>query len=123
MSRREVRVLVAGVCGSGKSTLARLLTQAGFPARALALEHSRRAEGWPGPGRRRLVFLDCDWRTTLARGKAGWDPERHRRQRERLRRVREAADLYVITDGLSPDEVCRRVRGHLERTGEDRTNH
>jgi hypothetical protein len=116
-TEREKRPLIAivGPCASGKSTLVRALRERGYNAREVAQEHSYAPTMWQritGPDL--LVYLDVSWGTARQRRPTdagpGWWDELARR----LRHARQYADMYILTDELSPQEVLDRTLALLE---------
>jgi ABC-type phosphate/phosphonate transport system ATPase subunit len=110
---------IVGVCGSGKSTLARRLNQRGYQARQISQEHSGVPDLWRWKRQPdALVYLD-----------AGNEQIRQRypglnmtdaylaQERARLAHAREHADCFVLTDGLTPDQVAEQVLDCLEAMG------
>ena len=108
---------MVGVCASGKSTLAAGLRAHGFNARQVLQEHSYVPYMWrriTNPDL--LICLDCSIDTTRARRNdrtfEAWILEEERR---RLEHAREHCDLYIDTDGLSPDEILAQALALVTR--------
>lgn len=115
-------IVVVGPCGSGKSTLVARLQSHGFPARAVAQEHSRVHELWRHGGEpTALIFLDASPTTITARRDNEFPPWLHEKQMRRLASAREHATLYLHTDHLSAADVEQRVLDHLRTQGRTRT--
>ena len=102
---------IVGVCGSGKSTLARKLNLRGWQARQISQEHSGVPDLWRW--RRQpdaLVYLDASNEVIRSRyPKLNLTDEYLAQERERLAHAREHADCYILTDGLTPEQVLTRV--------------
>jgi deoxyadenosine/deoxycytidine kinase len=97
---------LVGPCGAGKTTLANLLIKNNVPARAIGQEHSYVPYMWKrltNPDF--LVFLDASFQVTCWRKNFSWNESEYREQHYRLRHARQFADLYILTDLLSPVEV------------------
>jgi thymidylate kinase len=114
---REKRPLIAivGPCASGKSTLVRALRERGYNAREVVQEHSYVPTMWQRITQPDLlVYLDVSWETARQRRPTdagpGWWDELARR----LRHARQHADIYILTDELSPQEVLDRTLALLE---------
>lgn len=104
------RVVVVGPDAAGKTTLVRQLQALGYNARSCAQEHSYVPDMWRVLARPDfLVFLDARLETIAQRRFIDWGQERLDRLAERLAHARRHCDLYLPTDGLSPDEVSERV--------------
>jgi len=109
---------VVGPCGAGKTTLVIALKERGHRARQIAQEHSHVQDMW-----RRLapptvlVFLDASFSTCTERKRFDWPVGDYVEQRRRLEHARRECDLYVITDGLSPEQVLAEVLKGLEESG------
>ncbi len=56
-----------------------------------------------------VVYLEVSHPEIVRRRGVRWGPGRLGQQRERLRTAREDADLIIATDGVKPDDICRRV--------------
>jgi thymidylate kinase len=116
-TEREKRPLIAivGPCASGKSTLVRALRERGYNAREVVQEHSYVPTMWQRITQPDLlVYLDVSWETARQRRPTdagpGWWDELARR----LRHARQHADIYILTDELSPQEVLDRTLALLE---------
>ncbi len=122
MSTTETKDLplikIVGPCAAGKTTLTNRLRAAGYNARQIAQEHSHVPDMW-----RRLhppdvlIYLDASDATILRRRPSKTLAVTLSKQRQRLAHARAHADLIVITDDLTPDEVYRRVVDFLEERG------
>jgi adenylate kinase family enzyme len=112
----EQRPLIAivGPCAAGKSTLAAHLRALGYNAREVVQEHSYVPTMWQritNPDY--LIYLDVSWEVARQRRPTDAGPKRWAEQHHRLRHARQHADLYIPTDGLTPDEVLERVQKSL----------
>jgi RNase adaptor protein for sRNA GlmZ degradation len=110
---------IVGVCGSGKSTLAQQLHLLGCQARQISQEHSGVPDLWRW--RRQpdaLVYLDAS--NEQVRQRYPWlniTDEYLRQERDRLAHAREHADCYVLTDGMTPEQVAQHVLKCLQAKG------
>jgi thymidylate kinase len=116
-AERKKRPLIAivGPCASGKSTLVQALQERGYNAREVVQEHSYVPTMWQRITQPDLlVYLDVSWETARQRrptgAGSGWWDELARR----LRHARQHADIYILTDELSPQEVLDRTLALLE---------
>ncbi|NPA26333.1 MAG: hypothetical protein GXO36_01860 [Chloroflexi bacterium] len=119
-ARRRPRpdVALVGPCAAGKSTIARMLQARGWRARAIAQEHSFVPDMWRRlTDPRVLVFLDATWEETRRRKGLRWDRADYEAQQRRLAHARAHADLYIRTDGLSPEAVVARIEAFLRARG------
>jgi len=114
-----VLIKVVGICGSGKSTLAAGLRAHGYDARQVSQEHSGVPELWRWRGRPdALVYVDASNEVARARYPHLDLHDRYLQQeRQRLQQARLHADCYVLSDGLSPEEVLARVLDCLKKKG------
>ncbi len=111
-------VALVGPCAAGKSTIARLLQARGWRARAVAQEHSFVPDMWRRlTNPRVLVFLDASWEETRRRKALRWTRADYAAQQKRLAHARAHADLYVFTDGLTPEDVVERIDAYLRARG------
>ncbi len=109
---------VVGPCASGKSTLIAGLRALGYPARHIAQEHSYVPDMWQRLTRPTvLVFLDVSFPVAQARRPMPWKEADFLEQQRRLAHARAHADLVLLTDALSPQEVLRRVVDFLTQQG------
>lgn len=113
---RRLRVAVVGPCVSGKSTLAQALSTAGYEGRAVSQEHSYVPAMWQKITQPDvLIYLDVDYTHALERRPhITWGESRLEEQAKRLAHARAHCDLYVNTNGLSAEEVQRRVLTFLQ---------
>lgn len=102
-------IVVVGVCSSGKSSLVGALQERGYDARACAQEHSGVPHLWQRSEPDVLVYLDALVHTIRRRRRAKWPQRVLDEEHSRLSHAREHCDLYIPTDGLSPDDVVARV--------------
>ena len=118
-ARQGPFIHIVGVCGSGKSTLAQRLNQRGYQARQISQEHSGVPDLWRW--RRQpdaLVYLDASNDQIRQRYPGlNMTDEYLQQERERLAHAREHADCFILTDGLTPDQVAARVLACLESMG------
>jgi dienelactone hydrolase len=106
-------VLIVGVCSAGKSTLARTLKERGYKARTCAQEHSYVAYLWQLSKPDVLIYLDASLPTIRRRRRVRWPQSLLDEEHHRLSHAREHCDLYVHTDGLTPEDVASRVVNFL----------
>jgi hypothetical protein len=105
-----LRIGIAGPCTAGKSTLIKSLSECGIQARHIAQEHSYVQNMWKritNPDI--LVFLDVSYPVSLIRRNINWTLEEYLEQQRRLLNAREHANLYLLTDNLSPLDVMTAV--------------
>lgn len=101
---------VVGPCAAGKSTLVGQLRTLGFQAKHIAQEHSYVRDMWFQMTRPDiLVYLDVTFETSCERTRSSWTRKIFDNQIARLAHARQHADLYIATDGKTPDEVLRLV--------------
>ncbi len=101
---------LVGVCASGKSTITALLRATGIRAKPIAQEHSYVADMWQRLTRPEiLIFLDASYSETIARRRLNWTEAEYLEQHRRLAHARRHANLYIFTDGLSPDAVIQQI--------------
>jgi nicotinamide riboside kinase len=107
-------VAVVGPCTSGKTLLAEALRSAGFRSHAVAQEHSYVADMWQrtvDPDV--LIYLDVSYEAARQRRQISWGPDRLEEQVARLRHARTHCDLYIQTDGRTPESICQEVLAFL----------
>ncbi len=101
---------IVGPCGAGKTTLAQRLLEVGVSARHIAQEHSYVADMWKRmTDPEILVFLDASFEVATKRRRLNWTVAEFQEQLNRLCDARGKADLYIMTDELTPQEVFERV--------------
>jgi deoxyadenosine/deoxycytidine kinase len=109
---------IVGPCGSGKSTVSNALKQLQINAKHICQEHSYVPTMWQrmtGPDL--LIFLDASYQETIRRRQLNWTIEEYQEQHYRLRHAREHANLYLYTDGASPQETIREILIYLMEFG------
>jgi predicted GTPase len=106
---------LVGVCGAGKSTVARLLRASGYRVREIHQEHSYVAHMWRTIHPPQvLIFLDASYETARQRRyHPDYGPCQHKDMQHRLRDARANADVYVLTDGLTAEDVAQHVASAL----------
>jgi deoxyadenosine/deoxycytidine kinase len=110
MAQKPYVIGLVGVCGSGKTTLKNLLEPYGFNLRHIAQEHSYVQTMWkqlthPDV----LIFLDASFPETIRRRNLNWTVDEYNEQHRRLAHARQNADFYLMTDGLTPEEVLSSI--------------
>jgi len=112
------RVGIVGPCTAGKSTLISNLKLDGVELRHIAQEHSYVASMWQQISHPDwLIFLDVSYPETLNRKKLNWTPAEYQEQVRRLAHARQHADFYLMTDGLTPEQVAQKVTEFLKTQG------
>jgi len=117
-SARLPLIKVVGPCAAGKSTLTDRLRRLGYNARQVAQEHSDVPDMWQRidpPDI--LIFLDARDETLLQRRPSQTLAALLPRERRRLAHARAHADLIIITDELTPDEVMAEALAFLKARG------
>jgi len=105
---------IVGPCGAGKTTLEQGLKRAGYPARAIAQEHSFVPDMWRRLTKpTRLVFLQASCTVGAERRRMSWSEEEWQEQQHRLEHARRHADLYLDTDALTIELVLQAVLDFL----------
>lgn len=113
-----MEIVVVGPCGAGKSTLVEALGALGFKVRAVAQEHSIVPDLWRhGGAPAALIMLHAGQSTIVRRRGADFPAWLYEKQMARLASARAHADLVVVTDELTPDEVAREVVSFLGSIG------
>ncbi len=117
--RAPYLVGIVGPCTAGKSTLInRLRGRYDVVLRHIAQEHSYVQTMWQRLSHPNwLVFLDVSYPASMARKKLNWTPAEYEEQQRRLAHAREHADLYLMTDDLTPDQVAEKVGEFLKEKG------
>lgn len=109
-----VLIGIVGPCGAGKTTLAEGLKRAGFPARAIAQEHSFVPDMWQRLTKpTRLVFLQASCSVAAGRRQMSWSEAEWQDQQHRLDHARQNADFYLDTDRLGIEQVLQVVLNFL----------
>lgn len=117
---RPKQIGIVGPCTAGKSTLIARL-EGVFPAqfRHIAQEHSYVQDMWQRINRPDwLIFLDVSYRMSFKRREYfNWTLEEYQEQQRRLKHAHDHADLYLLTDPYSADEVAEKVAAFLISLG------
>lgn len=103
------QIVVVGVCSSGKTTLVKRLREKGYRVRICAQEHSGVSHLWQLSAPDLLVYLDASLHTIRGRGRTRWRQHMLDEEHRRLSHAREHCQLYIHTDGISPEDVAARV--------------
>ena len=107
---------IVGPCAAGKSTLVDQLRSRGQRVKHIAQEHSYVQDMWARIVQPDfLIYLDVSYEISCQRTQSTWSRKIFDNQIERLIHARENADLYINTDGKTPEEVLDIV---LETFGE-----
>jgi shikimate kinase len=109
------RVVVVGPDAAGKSTLVERLRARRYNARSCGQDHSHVPDMWQIIAQPDfLIYVDAELETIAQRRNISWGrpwlDELHRR----LAHARAHADLYLPTDGLTPEQVAERAVRALE---------
>lgn len=110
---------VVGPCTAGKSTLIRRLEgKYNVSLRHIAQEHSYVQNMWQRINPPEwLVFLDVSYPASMRRKKLNWTEAEYQEQQRRLAHARENADLYLMTDNMTPEQVAEQVERFLAEQG------
>jgi hypothetical protein len=109
-----LRVAVVGPCASGKTSVVARLREHDIDAWAVAQEHSGIPELWRHLGPDRLVYLDTTVQTVrVRRDDDNWPEWIFKLQQERLANARAHADILVMTDDLTLDDVVATILHRL----------
>jgi deoxyadenosine/deoxycytidine kinase len=106
-----LKIGIVGPCTAGKSTLIKRLDgQYNVLLRHIAQEHSFVQNMWQRISQPDwLVFLDVSYPVSMQRKKLNWTLAEYQEQQRRLQHARQHADLYLMTDDLTPEEVAGKV--------------
>lgn len=108
------KIGVVGPCKSGKSTLVNGLQHAGYEARQIVQEHSFAPRMWQQISHPDvLIYLQCNYETSVARG-LNWLRSEYDEQQPRLAHARAYANLEIVTDETTPEDVLQKVLTYLE---------
>jgi len=93
----------------------RNLEKKGIQAHAVSQEHSYVPHLWQRTNPDVLIYLDASLHTIRGRGRTRWRQALLDEEHRRLQHAREHCDLYIPTDGLSPEDVASRVVTFLKK--------
>lgn len=117
MSTRTIVIGIVGPCSAGKTTLINGLKERGFTSsHHIAQEHSFVPNMWQrmvDPDV--LIYLDVSYRESMRRKPLDMTADEFEEQVNRLQHARQHANLYLLTDQLSPEQVLARVIAFLTR--------
>lgn len=113
---KELLIVIVGNCCSGKTTLAHLLIEKGYNAKAVLQEHAISKTMWKRSNPDILVHLSCDLVTAKERRSFSWGQRKLDNQRKLLENAHKHADLRIVTNNLSKEEVCEIVIKYLEKS-------
>ena len=109
---------IVGPCSAGKSTLIKNLHKKGYICRHIAQEHSFVPEMWlkiVNP--LILVYLDVSYKVSMQRRQLNLSSAEFGEQKVRLKHAHQNANIYLLTDQLSQEEVFESVLEKLEDQG------
>jgi len=115
---RTIRIGVVGPCAAGKTTLIEELLNQGYDAKQIAQEHSYVQDMWlriSNPDF--LIFLDVSYANSKKRKKLNWTEREFEIQNARLSHAQNHANLYINTDGITPQQVLAKVLEVLKNIG------
>ncbi|MFP4457440.1 MAG: hypothetical protein ACLFPS_07255 [Clostridia bacterium] len=119
---KESLIVIVGNCCSGKTTLAHLLVEKGYNAKAVLQEHAISKTMWRRSNPDVLVHLSCDLKTAKERRSFSWGKKKLDSQRMLLEDAHKHADLRIVTNNLSKEEVCEMVIKYLEKSDNSEKN-
>lgn len=110
----ELKIGLVGPCAAGKTTLTNLLRARGLTIKPIAQEHSYVQQMWqiitkPDV----LIFLEVSFENTILRRKLNWNQDEYNEQLRRLAHAHQHADLVIDTNGLTPEQVVKRILDFL----------
>jgi ATPase subunit of ABC transporter with duplicated ATPase domains len=110
---------IVGPCTAGKSTLIRSLEgKYNVDLRHKAQEHSYVPSMWQRINPPNwLIFLDVSYPVSKQRKRLNWTEAEYQEQQRRLAHARENADLYLMTDNLTADQVAEQVAAFIIQLG------
>jgi deoxyadenosine/deoxycytidine kinase len=117
-SKQSAVIGVVGPCTAGKSTLIQRLLQEGLVIHPIAQEHSYVQDMWrkiTNPDI--LIYLDVSYAESLRRRNLNWTEAEFSEQFHRLKNARLKAHYYLLTDGLTPEDVAHNILGFLKTIG------
>ncbi len=114
MEPKRPRIGIVGPCTAGKSTLIHNLHLPQIELRHIAQEHSYVLYMWQAISKPDwLIYLDVSYAESLRRKNLNWSEAEYREQLRRLSHARQHAHFYLLTDGLTPQQVSQQVTAFL----------
>ena len=105
---------IVGPCKSGKTVLKRGLVSHQYQVKHIAQEHSYVPDMWKKIAKPDiLIYLNVSYQGTLDRSSLSWSLEQYEEQLRRLTHAHAHADLFIETDGKTPEEILRIVINYL----------
>lgn len=103
-------IAVVGPCAAGKTTLIDGLVEQGYRARQIAQEHSYVPRMWQILTKPDiLIYVYASFESCTQRKHLNWSRADFERQIERLAHARQYCDIYLDTEGISPQEALERA--------------
>lgn len=110
MVQNQPLIAVVGPCAAGKTTLIEGLVDRGYRARQIAQEHSYVPKMWQILTKPEvLIYVDASFESCTQRKKLNWSVMEYERQIERLAHARQHCDIYLDTEGISPQEALEQA--------------
>jgi cytidylate kinase len=117
-----MRIAIVGPCASGKTVLVERLRHLGYDVHECTQEHSYVPTMWQKISRPDiLIYLDASLPIIAKRRPADWSEDYLAEQNRRLSHARQHCDLYILTDGLSEEEVMKKALDFLSAFPRHRT--
>ncbi len=112
---KRLLIGVVGPCGSGKSTLIAGLEKQAYACRHIAQEHSYVQAMWqiitkPDV----LIYLHSTFETSTRRRQLTWLEKDYQEQLRRLTHAREHANLIIMTDDQTPEQILQQTLDFLK---------
>ena len=114
-NKKGLVIGVVGPCKSGKTELTKELRKLGYSVKHIAQEHSFAPSMWKKSANPDiLIYLDVSFDATLSRSNLDWNEKDYLEQLRRLENAYANANLIVLTDKLTVEEVLDSVLEYLK---------